>query len=92
MDNLWDGIERRKTTSDLLLVLEKRLTNQDQILYDLHDMIKNHINDEKDLTPIVKKLVKTWEAAYWLVNVVNWIGIIAGSIAAFIALFKGSKL
>jgi hypothetical protein len=80
-------IERRRDH----LSIEARFNQQDKMLLELKDIILAHINDEKDLTPVVKELVKTWEAAHWLVNIVKWVGIIAGSIAAFIALLKGSK-
>lgn len=91
MSNIWDGVERRETESNLLLVLKERLTKQDQMLHDLHDMIKTHIKDEADLTPVVKELVQAWKAASWILNFVKWIGIISGSIAAFFTLLKGHK-
>ena len=73
------------------LSIEDRFNQQDKMLIELKEIILTHINDEKDLTPVVKELVKTWEAAHWLVNIIKWVGIIAGSIAAFLALLKGTK-
>ena len=83
----YPDIERR---SDHISI-EDRFNQQDKMLIELKEIIIAHINDEKDLTPVVKELVKTWEAAHWLVNIIKWVGIIAGSIAAFIALLKGTK-
>jgi len=80
-------IERRKDH----ITIEERFNQQDEMLRELKEIIINHINEEKDLTPVVKDLVKTWEAAHWLVNIIKWVGIIAGSIAAFLALLKGTK-
>ena len=80
-------IERRKDH----ITLNDRFNQQDIMLQELKELITNHINDEKDLTPVVKELVKTWEAAHWLINVIKWVGIIAGSIMAFFALLKGNK-
>ena len=83
----YPDIERR---SDHISI-EDRFNQQDKMLIELKEIIIAHINDEKDLTPVVKELVKTWEAAHWLINIVKWVGIIAGSIAAFLALIKGTK-
>ena len=93
MDNtLWTGVERRARESDLFLTLDERLTRQDHMLQELKEMIKEHIRDEQDLTPIVKELVNTWKAATWLVNVVKWAGLIAGAITAVytVITMKGS--
>jgi hypothetical protein len=87
MEQNYPQIERRKDH----VTLEERFNRQDIMLLELKNIIIEHINDEKDLTPVVKELVKTWEAAHWLVNIIKWVGIIAGSIAAFIALLKGTK-
>jgi len=87
MEQNYPQIERRKDH----VTLEERFNRQDLMLLELKNIIIEHINDEKDLTPVVKELVKTWEAAHWLVNIIKWVGIIAGSIAAFIALLKGTK-
>lgn len=88
MSNLsYPEVERRHNH----LSLESRFNQQDKMLLELKEMITTHINDERDLTPIVKELVKTWEAAHWLISLVKWVGIIAGSILACIALFKGTK-
>lgn len=87
MEQSYPQIERRKDH----VTLEERFNRQDIMLLELKNIIIEHINDEKDLTPVVKELVKTWEAAHWLVNIIKWVGIIAGSIAAFIALLKGTK-
>lgn len=83
----YSEIERRRDH----MSIEDRFNQQDKMLIELKEIIVAHINDEKDLTPVVKELVKTWEAAHWLVNIIKWVGIIAGSVAAFIALLKGSK-
>jgi len=80
-------VERRKDH----ITLDDRFNQQDLMLQELKELIVNHINDEKDLTPVVKELVKTWEAAHWLINVIKWVGIISGSIMAFFALMKGNK-
>jgi hypothetical protein len=87
MEQNYPQIERRKDH----VTLEERFNRQDLMLLELKNIIIEHINDEKDLTPVVKELVKTWEAAHWLVNIIKWVGIIAGSIAAFLALLKGTK-
>ena len=87
MEQNYPQIERRHDH----VTLEERFNRQDLMLLELKNIIIEHINDEKDLTPVVKELVKTWEAAHWLVNIIKWVGIIAGSIAAFIALLKGTK-
>lgn len=87
MEQNYPQIERRKDH----VTLEERFNRQDLMLLELKNIIIEHINDEKDLTPVVKELVKTWEAAHWLVNIIKWVGIIAGSLAAFIALLKGTK-
>ena len=87
MEQNYPQIERRKDH----VTIEERFNRQDLMLLELKTIILEHINDEKDLTPVVKELVKTWEAVYWLVNIVKWVGIIAGSIAAFLALLKGTK-
>ena len=87
MEQNYPQIERRKDH----VTLEERFNRQDLMLLELKNIIIEHINDEKDLTPVVKELVKTWEAAHWLVNIIKWVGIIAGSIAAFITLLKGTK-
>jgi len=87
MEQNYPQIERRKDH----VTLEERFNRQDLMLLELKNIIIEHINDEKDLTPVVKELVKTWEAAHWLVNIIKWVGIIAGSIAAFLALIKGTK-
>jgi hypothetical protein len=73
------------------LSIEDRFNQQDKMLIELKEIILTHINDEKDLTPVLKELVKTWEAAHWLVNIIKWVGIIAGAVAAFVALLKGTK-
>ena len=83
----YPDIERR---SDHISI-EDRFNQQDKMLIELKEIIIAHINDEKDLTPVVKELVKTWEAAHWLVNIIKWVGIIAGSLATFFALLKGTK-
>lgn len=88
---MWDGVERRGTESNLLLVLEERLTKQDQMLHDLYDMVKTHINDEADLTPVVIELVDAWKAAGFFVNIIKWLGIIASAISATFFLIKGTK-
>jgi len=80
-------IEKRANYLDI----EERLSKQDAILIELKSIIENHIRDEKELTPVIKELVKTWEAAHWLINLVKWVGIIAGAFIAFIALLKGTK-
>ncbi len=80
-------IERRKDHT----TIEERFNQQDEMLRELKEIIINHINEEKDLTPVVKDLVKTWEAAHWLINVIKWVGIIAGSVMAFFTLIKGNK-
>lgn len=87
MEQNYPQIERRKDH----VTLEERFNRQDLMLLELKTIILDHIKDEKDLTPVVKELVKTWEAAHWLVNIIKWVGIIAGSIAAFLALIKGTK-
>lgn len=87
MEQSYLQIERRTDH----VTIEERFNRQDLMLLELKTMILDHINDEKDLTPVVKELVKTWEAAHWLVNMIKWVGIIAGSIAAFLALLKGTK-
>ena len=87
MEQNYPQIERRKYH----VTLEERFNRQDLMLLELKTIILDHIKDEKDLTPVVKELVKTWEAAHWLVNIIKWVGIIAGSIAAFLALIKGTK-
>lgn len=91
MSNPWDGVERLGTESNLLLVLEERLTKQDQMLHDLHDMIKTHIKDDANLTPVVIELVDAWKAAGFFVNIIKWLGIIASAISAVFFLLKGSK-
>lgn len=83
----YSEVERRLSHINI----EERFNQQDTMLIELKELIVNHINEEKDLTPVVKELVKTWEAAHWLINVVKWVGIIAGSFAAFLALLKGNK-
>ena len=88
---MWDGVERRGTESNLLLMLEERLTKQDQMLHDLYDMIKTHIKDEADLTPVVTELVDAWKAAGFFVNIIKWLGIIASAISATFFLIKGTK-
>ena len=87
MEQNYPQIERRKDH----VTLEERFNRQDLMLLELKTIILDHIKEEKDLTPVVKELVKTWEAAHWLVNIIKWVGIIAGSIAAFLALLKGTK-
>lgn len=87
MEQNYPQIERRKDH----VTLEERFNRQDLMLLELKTIILDHINDEKDLTPVVKELVKAWEAAHWLVNIIKWVGIIAGSIATFLALLKGTK-
>ena len=87
MEQNYPQIERRKDH----VTLEERFNRQDLMLLELKTIILDHIKDEKDLTPVVKELVKTWEAAHWLVNIIKWVGIIAGSVAAFLALLKGTK-
>ena len=84
---IYPEIERRKDH----ITIEERFNQQDEMLRELKEIIINHINDEKDLTPVVKDLVKTWEAAHWLINVIKWVGIIAGSVMAFFTLIKGNK-
>jgi len=87
MEQNYPQIERRKDH----VTIEERFNRQDLMLLELKTIILDHIKDEKDLTPVVKELVKTWEAAHWLVNIIKWVGIIAGSVAAFLALLKGTK-
>jgi len=82
-----DFLERRQN----YLNVEEHLKSIDDKVIELHLILTNHINDEKDLTPIVKELVQAWKAAGWFLNVLKWIGIISGSIAAFITLLKGTK-
>ena len=48
-------------------------------------------NQTTEAAVALNGLVKAWEAAHWLINVIKWVGIIAGSIAAFLALLKGTK-
>ncbi len=71
--------------------VEEHLKSIDDKLIELHTILKDHINDEKDLTPVVKELVQAWKAASWILNFVKWVGIISGSIAAFFTLLKGHK-
>ena len=80
-------LERRQN----YLNVEEHLKSIDDKLIELYLILSNHINDEKDLTPIIKELVQAWKAAGWFLNVLKWIGIVSGSIAAFIALIKGNK-
>lgn len=84
MDNI---IEKRQNSINV----EKHLKSIDDKLIELHTILTDHINDEKDLTPVVKELVQAWKAASWILNFVKWIGIISGSIAAFFTLLKGHK-
>lgn len=73
------------------LNVEEHLKTIDSRLELLQEVLTTHIKDESDLTPIVKELVDAWKAAGFLVNIVKWIGIIAGAITAVIALLKGHK-
>lgn len=73
------------------LNVEEHLKTIDSRLELLQEVLTTHIKDESDLTPIVKELVDAWKAAGFLVNLVKWVGIIAGAIAAVIALLKGHK-
>lgn len=84
MDNI---IEKRQNSINV----EEHLKSIDDKLIELHTILTDHINDEKDLTPVVKELVEAWKAASWILNFVKWIGIISGSIAAFFTLLKGHK-
>ena len=84
MDNI---IEKQQNYSNV----EEHLKSIDDKLIELHTILTDHINDEKDLTPVVKELVQAWKAASWILNFVKWIGIISGSIAAFFTLLKGHK-
>lgn len=84
MDNI---IEKRQN----YINVEEHLKSIDDKLIELHTILKYHIDDEKDLTPVVKELVQAWKAASWILNFVKWIGIISGSIAAFFTLLKGHK-
>ncbi len=84
MDNI---IEKRQNSINV----EEHLKSIDDKLIELHTILTDHINDEKDLTPVVKELVQAWKAASWILNFVKWIGIISGSIAAFFTLLKGHK-
>lgn len=84
MDNI---IEKRQN----YINVEEHLKSIDDKLIELHTILTDHINDEKDLTPVVKELVQAWKAASWILNFVKWIGIISGSIAAFFTLLKGHK-
>lgn len=84
MDNI---IEKRQNYSNV----EEHLKSIDDKLIELHTILTDHINDEKDLTPVVKELVQAWKAASLILNFVKWIGIISGSIAAFFTLLKGHK-
>lgn len=84
MDNI---IEKRQN----YINVKEHLKSIDDKLIELHTILTDHINDEKDLTPVVKELVQAWKAASWILNFVKWIGIISGSIAAFFTLLKGHK-
>jgi len=84
MDNI---IEKRQNSINV----EEHLKSIDDKLIELHTILTDHINDEKDLTPVVKELVQAWKAVSWILNFVKWIGIISGSIAAFFTLLKGHK-
>lgn len=84
MDNI---IEKRQN----YINVEEHLKSIDDKLIELHTILKYHIDDEKDLTPVVKELVQAWKAASWILNFVKWVGIISGSIAAFFTLLKGHK-
>lgn len=48
-------------------------------------------NQTTEAAVALNGLVKAWEAAHWLINVIKWVGIISGSIMAFFALMKGNK-
>ncbi len=48
-------------------------------------------NQTTEAAVALNGLVKAWEAAHWLINVIKWVGIIAGSVMAFFALIKGNK-
>ena len=91
MLNLKDDDKSMTERRTVYLDIQERFSKQDAMLLELKQMIQNHIKDEEDLAPIVRDLVKTWEAAHWLINVVKWVGIIAGSILAFFSLLKGNK-
>jgi len=71
MDNI---IEKRQNSINV----EEHLKSIDDKLIELHTILTDHINDEKDLTPVVKELVQAWKAVSWILNFVKWIGIISG--------------
>jgi len=91
MLNLKDDDKSMTERRTVYLDIQERFSKQDAMLLELKQMIQNHIKDEEDLAPVVRDLVKTWEAAHWLINVIKWVGIIAGSILAFFSLLKGNK-
>lgn len=87
MDDLHFPKERRQD----YLNVEEHLKAIDARLELMQEVLTTHIKDESDLTPVVKELVDAWKAIGFLVNFIKWIGIIAGSFAAAIALLKGHK-
>jgi hypothetical protein len=84
MKDFWDGKERRGAASDNYIRLE-------ELLFEVKNILTDHIAEERDLIPTLKEMVATWKAANWLLNVVKWLGVIAGSILALIAIIKGIK-
>lgn len=84
MSDMWDGRERRGSITENYIRLE-------ELLFEVKNMLVQHIAEEKDLVPVIKEMVATWKAANWLLNVVKWLGVISGSILAVVAIIKGIK-
>lgn len=67
-----------------LISEEKRLLNMDNAIKEMRTEITRLSNDVSDL-------VSAWKAANWIVSLVKWLGGIAISVTAFMAMLKGYK-
>jgi hypothetical protein len=71
--------------------LTEHLISEEKRLLDMDNAIKEMRTELTQLSSDVADLVSAWRAANWLVGLVKWIGGIAISVTAFLALVKGIK-
>ena len=61
--NGWDGLERRSSGVFEIDNIHRRLSEQDAILMETRDLIRDHVAAEKDIAPALRELVGLWKAS-----------------------------
>ena len=84
----WDGRERRGSGLFEIENLHRRLSEQDAILMETRDLIRDHVTADKDIAPAIRELVGLWRASKLLGS---FAAIVAGAVASVWAVVVWAK-